>query len=64
MARSLRRLRPLLRIMTHAHQHTPQTIRTHQRIDRMMADTVRRFITVALSASGLTVIICCLNSLR
>jgi ribosomal protein L28 len=50
--------------MARAHNNTRRTIGTQERIDRMVSDTLRRFFTIVLSASGLVFIICYLGSIR
>ena len=69
MAREVPDHPSLLRLIEHqnmapTHTQLPRATRIHQRIDRLMADTLRRFFTVAISATGFAVIVCCLNSLR
>lgn len=50
--------------MAHAHHFRERTIGTQQRVDRLVAHTMRRFFTIILSASAVAFFLCCLGTIR
>jgi hypothetical protein len=50
--------------MAHEQHRIQPTHGTQERIDRLVASTMRRFITIVISASSLAVIVCCLGAIR